>query len=115
MGPPNRFARSLRFKQFGQPAVNTLVTSDTISGRQRRENIGRDSRKSRKGQPYKKSATRFYAWCAIPWRGDPILLDGCALSGLHSQPHIRPKLKAVGLGWVDYRVLRRTHSSLMND
>jgi len=29
--------------------------------------------------------------------------------------YILPKLKAVGLGWVDYRVLRRTHSSLMND
>jgi hypothetical protein len=30
--------------------------------------------------------------------------------------YIRPKLKAkgVGLGWVDSRVLRRTHSSLMN-
>ena len=29
---------------------------------------------------------------------------------------IRPKLKAenVKLGWVDYRVMRRTHSSLMN-
>src|SRR5436190_13855667 len=34
-------------------AVNTLVMSDTISGRQRRENIGRDSRKSRRGRPYK--------------------------------------------------------------
>jgi integrase len=31
--------------------------------------------------------------------------------------YIRPKLKAegVGLGWVDYRVMRRTHSSLAND
>jgi integrase len=31
--------------------------------------------------------------------------------------YIRPKLKAeeVRLGWVDYRVMRRTHSSLMND
>jgi integrase len=30
--------------------------------------------------------------------------------------YIRPKLKheKVGLGWVDYRVMRRTHSSLMN-
>ncbi len=30
--------------------------------------------------------------------------------------YIRPKLKAesVSLGWVDYRVMRRTHSSLMN-
>jgi hypothetical protein len=29
--------------------------------------------------------------------------------------YIRPKLKAkdIGLGWVDYRVMRRTHSSLM--
>lgn len=29
--------------------------------------------------------------------------------------NIRPRLKAVGLGWVDYRVMRRTHASLMND
>jgi integrase len=28
--------------------------------------------------------------------------------------YIRPKLKSVGLDWVDYRVMRRTHSSLMN-
>jgi hypothetical protein len=30
--------------------------------------------------------------------------------------YIRPKLGAesVGLGWVDHRVMRRTHSSLMN-
>ena len=25
------------------------------------------------------------------------------------------KLKAVGLGWVDFHVMRRTHSTLMND
>jgi integrase len=29
--------------------------------------------------------------------------------------HIRPKLRAVQLGWVDYRVMRRTHSSLMKE
>ena len=28
--------------------------------------------------------------------------------------YIRPPLKTVGLEWVDYRVMRRTHSSLMN-
>ena len=28
--------------------------------------------------------------------------------------HIRPRLKSVGLEWVDYRVMRRTHSTLMN-
>ena len=28
---------------------------------------------------------------------------------------IRPCLKGVGLEWVDYRVMRRTHSSLMNE
>ena len=28
--------------------------------------------------------------------------------------YIRPRLKTVGLSWVDYRVMRRTHSSLMN-
>jgi integrase len=29
--------------------------------------------------------------------------------------HMRPLLKTVGLGWVDYRVMRRTHSSLMKE
>ena|SRR5438105_1098135 len=29
--------------------------------------------------------------------------------------YIRPRLKTVGLGWVDYRVMRRTHSCLMNE
>jgi integrase len=29
--------------------------------------------------------------------------------------HIRPRLQTVGLEWVDYRVMRRTHSSLMNE
>ena len=29
--------------------------------------------------------------------------------------YIRPKLKLVGLAWVDFRVMRRTHSSLMNE
>ena len=29
--------------------------------------------------------------------------------------YMRPRLKAVGLGWVDYRVMRRTHSSLMSE
>jgi integrase len=28
--------------------------------------------------------------------------------------HIRPRLEKVGLRWVDYRVMRRTHSSLAN-
>jgi hypothetical protein len=28
--------------------------------------------------------------------------------------HIRPRLEEVGLRWVDYRVMRRTHSSLAN-
>ena len=28
---------------------------------------------------------------------------------------IGPKLEAVGLGWVDFHVMRRTHSTLMND
>lgn len=28
--------------------------------------------------------------------------------------YLRPKLRPVGLGWVNYRVMRRTHSSLMN-
>ena len=29
--------------------------------------------------------------------------------------HIGPKLQAIGLGWVDFHVLRRSHSSLMRD
>lgn len=29
--------------------------------------------------------------------------------------HIGPKLEAVGLGWVDFHVMRRTHATLMND
>jgi integrase len=29
--------------------------------------------------------------------------------------HIGPKLKATGLGWVDFHVMRRTHSTLMNE
>lgn len=29
--------------------------------------------------------------------------------------NIRPRLVKVGLGWVDYRVMRRTHSSLMRE
>ena len=28
---------------------------------------------------------------------------------------IGPKLKAVGLGWVDFHVMRRTHPTLMNE
>jgi integrase len=29
--------------------------------------------------------------------------------------YIRPRLKKVGLGWVDYRVMRRTHSSVAKE
>src|SRR6266446_2422096 len=29
--------------------------------------------------------------------------------------YIRPRLKTVGLEWVEFRVMRRTHSSLMNE
>jgi integrase len=29
--------------------------------------------------------------------------------------NIRPLLKTIGLGWVSYRVMRRTHSSLMKE
>ena len=29
--------------------------------------------------------------------------------------HIRPRLKIVRLGWVDYRVMRRTHLSLRQE
>ena len=32
-----------------------------------------------------------------------------------SRRHISPPLKAVGLGWVDFHVMRRTHATLMND
>lgn len=29
--------------------------------------------------------------------------------------YFRPKLEEVGLGWVDFQVMRRTHSSLMRE
>ena len=29
--------------------------------------------------------------------------------------HILPKLEAIGLDWIDFHVLRRTHASLMNE
>ncbi len=29
--------------------------------------------------------------------------------------HVRPKLKAVGLGWVDFHVMRKTHSCLLKE
>ena len=29
--------------------------------------------------------------------------------------YIRPKLKDIGLDWVDFHVMRRTHASLMRD
>ena len=29
--------------------------------------------------------------------------------------NIRPKLEPVGLGWVDFQVMRRTHASLMRE
>ena len=29
--------------------------------------------------------------------------------------HFRPKLKAIGLSWVNFHVFRRTHSSLLRD
>jgi integrase len=32
-----------------------------------------------------------------------------------SRRHIGPPLKAAGLGWVDFHVMRRTHATLMND
>src|SRR5713226_3246357 len=32
-----------------------------------------------------------------------------------SRRHIGPSLKAVGLGWVDFHVMRRTHATLMNE
>jgi hypothetical protein len=28
---------------------------------------------------------------------------------------VRPRLKKAGLGWVDFQVMRRTHSSLMRE
>ena len=32
-----------------------------------------------------------------------------------SRRHIAPALNAVGLGWVDFHVMRRTHATLMNE
>ena len=29
--------------------------------------------------------------------------------------HIAPKLESIGLGWIDFHVMRRTHASLMNE
>jgi integrase len=29
--------------------------------------------------------------------------------------HVGPRLETVGLGWIDFHVMRRTHSSLMNE
>lgn len=28
---------------------------------------------------------------------------------------IQPRLRTIGLGWVDFQVMRRTHSTLMNN
>ncbi len=39
----------------------------------------------------------------------PVSKDNCW------QRHIGPKLDAVGLGWVNFQVMRRTNSSLMKD
>lgn len=39
----------------------------------------------------------------------PLAKDNCW------RRHVAPKLAAVGLGWVNFQVMRRTHSSLMRD
>jgi integrase len=63
---------------------------------------------------------RHWRCCSIDPSGDawvfpsermktPVTKDNCW------RRHFLPKLRAVGLGWVNFQVMRRTHASLMRD
>ena len=48
--------------------------------------------------------------CKRTWkRGTPLSGDNFL------RRHIQPKLKEIGLSWVNFQVMRRTHSTLMNN
>jgi integrase len=49
------------------------------------------------------------AWVFPTERGNPQSRDNVL------RRYITPRLKEVGLGWVDFQVMRRTHSTLMNN
>ena len=49
------------------------------------------------------------AWVFPSERGTPLSRDNVL------RRSINPRLKEIGLGWVDFQVMRRTHSTLMNN
>jgi integrase len=49
------------------------------------------------------------AWVFPSEKGTPVLKDNCW------RRHFEPRLKAVGLEWVNFQVMRRTHSCLMSE
>ena len=49
------------------------------------------------------------AWVFPSERGTPLSRDNIL------RRTINPRLAKVGLGWVDFQVMRRTHSTLMNN
>ncbi len=49
------------------------------------------------------------AWVFPSERGTPLSRDNFL------RRHVQAKLKHVGLGWVDFQVMRRTHSTMMNN
>jgi integrase len=49
------------------------------------------------------------AWVFASEKLTPLSRDNCW------RRHIGPKLKEAGLGWATFQVMRRTHSSLLND
>ena len=54
----------------------------------------------------------FNLWVILRVPGARIPDDGLLAT---DRRRIGPKLEAAGLGWVTFQVMRRTHSSLMND
>jgi integrase len=53
--------------------------------------------------------SRPVAWVFPSERGTPVLKDNCW------RRNFEPRLKAVGLEWVNFQVMRRTHSCLMSE